>query len=172
MLAVANKLNIRLTPITDDKLIREWAGKPENAEFFRRMPPVNMWPADTTGWWSGMFLVQRTDDEKNLGLLALTNNDVFHRSVEMGALLDKEACGELKRRDVAVEAITQALDYVFLYLGYEKIYSKTLAHRSSLFAGYEQYGFNKDGVLRSNVFFQGKHHDEVVYSLLKNEWVK
>jgi RimJ/RimL family protein N-acetyltransferase len=159
-------MQVDLVPIQNDLLIREWAKRPENAEFFRRMPPVGLWPADTMSWWTSGFYIQY--NEQFVGIVLLGNLDSFHRSAELGMLIEPIE----NRREVVVAAATQLIDLFFYYMGYEKLSIKTLAHRASLHEVLGNYKFNKDGVLRSNIFFHGKYHDEVIYSILKDEWVK
>lgn len=169
-------MTVRLLPVTTEAqaaYIVEQAKKPENAEFFRRQSPVCTWPKETLSWWANMFIVERLSDEKPLGVLSLGAIDAQNKNLEFGMFLDKEACKPASRRAVAVEAINGCfLDYVFNYLQYEKVYSRTLPHRESIFSGYEEWGFNKDAVLRRNVWFDGDFRDEVVYSLLRSEWKK
>jgi RimJ/RimL family protein N-acetyltransferase len=161
----------RLVPVGAHHLafIHEQAARPENAEFFRRNSPVNLWPKDTLAWWGNAFIVESAE-EKPLGMLSLSNIDAQNRQLEFGVFLDKEACKPASRREVAVDAIAQFLEYTFDYLQYEKVYSRTLEHREAVFGGYEQYGFTQDAVLRNNVWWQGEWHNEVIYSLLSKEW--
>lgn len=166
-------MEVRLVPVSKPEqadYIRQQAQRPENEEFFRRQAPVNLWPKETLHWWTNAFIVESLEDERPLGLLSLSNIDAQNRNFEFGLFLDKEACKPASRREVAVAALKQLLDYAFDYLQYEKVTSKTLSHRDNVFAGYEQWGFNKDAVLRRNVWFKGEFRDEVIYSLLASEW--
>lgn len=167
-------MEVRLVPVSTHEhgeYIREQAMRPENAEFFRRQAPANLWPKEIVHLWTNSFIVECLEDERPLGVLSLSNIDAQNKNFEFGLFLDKEACKPASRREVAVEAIKQLLDYAFDYLQYEKVTSKTLAHRANVFSGYEQWGFTKDAVLRKNVWFRNEFHDEVIYSLLREEWI-
>lgn len=165
-------MRISLKPvasISDVEQVKVWAADPEQAEFFRRYPPVSVWPADVLAWFSQSSIIQN-EEGAALGLFSFSNVDNQNRQIEFGLLLDKDACAPLSRRAVAVEVLAIELDYAFNYLGFEKVYSKTLAHRDTIFAGYEQYGFTKEATLRHNIRIGNKYYDEVVYGLLASEW--
>lgn len=36
----------------------------------------------------------------------------------------------------------------------------------------ERLGFSKEGVLRGKYFYKGRFHDDIIYSLLREEWMK
>lgn len=162
---------MRLRPVERRDLarIKSLAKKEENSEYFRRFPAVFTWPEDTLAWWTGTYIIE-TLDEAPLGLLNLANVDTFHRQAEIGLLVDKELCGAIKRRDVVVSALHDALDYIFSYLGFERAYFRILSPRTPLAMALTEWGFTCEGTLRHNVFFNGQWHDETLFSALRSEW--
>lgn len=67
----------------------------------------------------------------------------------------------------------------FLRALIDRVFSETRCHRFWLgqFPGnrrarhvYESVGFTAEGIARGNVFLYGRHHDELILSILRPEW--
>jgi RimJ/RimL family protein N-acetyltransferase len=154
----------RLVPIHigfSDK-IHEWAGDSDNAEYFRRYAPLFAMKfdyADPHCW--GVML-----GHQPIGLLCLTDFDVAARKAAMGLLIEKP----FRNSEVITKACVEAMRYVFEYLGYNKLYTLTLPHRTALHSRLESAGFTKEATLIANTFWRGKYWDEVQHSLLKSKY--
>jgi len=161
---------INLTNITLEtaQMIRKWAGDKYYEEFFRRHPPVFAWGDDqniVTAFSTSYFI---RDDDQIVGLMSLANYDTQHKMVEMGLLIDKEY--KKDNLKAYTSACVQAADYVFNYLGYNKMYTKVLTHRGKLRSNMDKAGFTRNGTLPQNVFWKGEFHDEDVYSILARDF--
>lgn len=165
----------RLVPVTTqehDAFIHAQARRPENAEFFRRQASPNLWPKDTVSWWAPCFIVERSDNGAMVGMASVSNIDAQNRQLDIGLFLDKELCSPLTSKELAIDSISQLINYVFDYLQYEKVSARMLEHRSALQALLAEYGFKQEALLRNNVWFQGKFQNEVSFALLRSEWRK
>lgn len=161
---------IRLIPVSERhaQYLWGWSADPDMEEFFRRFPPTFTWGSAEMipRVFQGSYMI--CDDETPVGLVNLFNADAQHKKIEFGVMVDKKRFA--KRSIAAVEALKQALDYVFEYSGFEKAYCLILDHRKDLIALLGKWGFKCDGRLRSNVLWRGKFHDELCFSLLKDEY--
>jgi RimJ/RimL family protein N-acetyltransferase len=159
---------IRLTPISDYSSIREWANDPELAEYFRRYPPTFVWdsPEILKQAFVGSFYI--CDEDQVIGLISMLGVDQQNRNMEFGGLVDKKRCP--KRARAFIEASRQLADYGFEYLQLNKIYCRILSTRKDLARLLAIHGFQKDGNLRQNIFYKGELRDELVFSLLRDDY--
>jgi RimJ/RimL family protein N-acetyltransferase len=168
--AVPKQTAYRLTPYTPgvEAHIVSWYDKPENAEFFRRCPPICDWlsSASIQTVFSSMWIVY--EGERPIGLAGLFSKDVYSRSCEFGLLIDAESCSS--RGQAARAVFNQACDYVFNYLNFHKISIKLMPWRDKLAKRIEEHGFTKECDLRDSCYFRGEYHSEMLYSCLKLEF--
>ncbi|WJH35412.1 GNAT family N-acetyltransferase [Paenibacillus sp. CC-CFT747] len=74
------------------------------------------------------------------------------------------------RRGYASEAIRILLHYYFQELRYRKANAHVYAFNEGSRALQEHLGFIQEGILRDMIFTQGRHYDEYVYGLTKDEF--
>ena len=165
-------MNIRLTPFIKDclPLAISWAFKEENADFFRRFPPIQDWCEDVKALqvFSQFYLIW--DEDKAIGLTGLVNNDPYGRNIEFCILLDQDYV--IDRREAMCLTFDQMSDYVFNYMNYNKITCRILSYRKGLGEGLEIQGWECEGDLRQNIFYKGEWRDEKLFALLSSDWRK
>lgn len=161
---------VRLAPYMPEIacVIARWASAPENAEFFRRVPPLCDWlaPAAIGTLWGTSWVVY--EDDTPVGLLTLHSIDRYARSCEVGILVDSK---DSSHRRQTVDAVTdQMADYLFNYLNLHKVYLKVLEGREKLVKLLESKGFQQEAVLRDSIFYSGEYRNEYLLSCLKLEY--
>jgi RimJ/RimL family protein N-acetyltransferase len=67
-------------------------------------------------------------------------------------------------------AYFQSLDFAFNQLNLNKVWAKMYDYNRKALGLIQYFGFKKDGVLRQNAYKNGKYVDEVVLSMLKEEY--
>lgn len=169
-LAVTRK--IQYSPVTSYTLphIVEWAEKPANAEFFRRMPPLNTWlePERALKLWQAAAAHIIFEDNTPVGMIVSGFTDQASRACEIGMLVDKEASTHrhLTFLHIMHDFIKNAFDYYNLH----KVFVRVLTHRTEMRKTLESFGSVCEATLRDSVFFNGEYHDEWYISLLKLEY--
>lgn len=168
--AVTDPNTYRLAPYVTglEATIVAWYEKKENAEFFRRCPPICDWltPQGVLTVLGTLWLVY--ENERPIGLAGLFSKDPYSRSCEFGLLIDNEATQS--RSEAARSAFNQVCSYVFNYLNFHKISIKLMPWRTKLAKRIEEHGFTKECDLRDSCFFRGEYHSEMLYSCLKLEF--
>jgi RimJ/RimL family protein N-acetyltransferase len=72
---------------------------------------------------------------------------------------------------IATEASNLMLDFVFNELRIQCFYAYWLSgHTNSILMG-EKLGFKKEGELRNRVFKLGQYHNQIVMSILAEEYI-
>jgi RimJ/RimL family protein N-acetyltransferase len=89
-----------------------------------------------------------------------------NRSVEIGYVVAPSARGKAFGR----EAVALLLDFLFGGLGMNKVHAQTASFNGSSIKLLESLGFERDAVLREHHLYQGRLHDDFVYSILAKDW--
>lgn len=161
---------VSLQSVTADTVykIREWVKDPYYAEYFRRYAPEFTWGDDqaVANLHAASFFV-RVEDEI-VGMVGFANYDPHNKQIEYGILMEKDCPNKVK---VIFDSGELVKDYVFNYLNLEKIFIRVITHRREIKRILAMNGFKLDGVLRQNVYWNGKLHDEWLFTQLKGEWL-
>ena len=117
-----------------------------------------------------IYLAICTNDEhgKMIGYLSINNIDHWNRTADAGGIV----IGDKKEQNAfaATEATFLQLEYVFEELNIHKLSGTCLVeHKASLLPSL-CLGYKIEGVMRDNRFKGGKYHDEVLFSILENEY--
>jgi ribosomal-protein-serine acetyltransferase len=142
--------------------IQEWAASPDYAEYFRRYAPPFAMKFDYQDPFHFAVYVQG----RPVGLACLTDFDSGNRKISMGLMLEKG----FRDASIITDTCLALGQYVFDYLGYNKLYCLTMPHRTALHARLETAGFTKEATLQENCFWRGQYHDEVLHSMLKKSF--
>lgn len=103
-----------------------------------------------------------------LGTLIISSLDFKNRTANLNIKLIKEARG----KGYANRALKLAIEYSFNQLNLNCLTANVIEQNESSKTLWEKLGFSLDGVLRSRVFKNGKYHNLLAYSLLKDEYDK
>lgn len=70
----------------------------------------------------------------------------------------------------ATEAYKLLLDYAFLERGFHRLGAHVLAENKASIALHKKCGFSQDGVFRKSTFKNGKWQDQILFSILEEEY--
>ncbi|HML06235.1 MAG TPA: GNAT family protein [Methanobacterium sp.] len=87
---------------------------------------------------------------------------------EIGYELGKKYWGN----GYGTEAIAEIINYGFKKMNLNRIEAFTVPEATSSINLLKKLGFKKEGLLREYGYWNRKYHDENIYSLLKNDWIK
>lgn len=111
----------------------------------------------------GLFLRETGKSIGTIGLYGIKTEDF--RAV-MGFDLLKEYWG----MGYMTEAGKALIDYAFRELGLNRIQASADADNIRSIATIERMGFTREGIMRQKDFYKGAFHDDVVYSVLRQDW--
>lgn len=161
-----NLVNLRVAEREDILLIVEWGN---DLEFGGEFEPVeqnslqeiekrynNLRPGEK---W---FIVEKKDGTK-IGQIV---HSPLKRHFQIGfAIIPEE-----RDKGYCTEAVKIMVDYLFLSRGIMRIEAGTNLNNAASQRVLEKAGFTKEGVLRKATFTRGKWLDEVLYSIIREEW--
>jgi RimJ/RimL family protein N-acetyltransferase len=109
--------------------------------------------------------------EKNhemIGYLSIIKIDWRNRQAEWGGLTIGRK--DLWNQGYATESAQLMLKHVFFEMGLHRFYGCWLEEHVASMRMAEKLGFKKEGILRDSVFKNNKFHNQVLMSLLKEEF--
>ena len=115
------------------------------------------------------WAICKNDEEKKMiGYISVNNIDHWTRIANAGGIV----IGDRSEQNAfaAIEASLLQLEYVFEELNMHKIYGSCLAEHKASWQIALGMGYKVEGTLRDNKFKGGKYHDELVYSMLEDEY--
>ncbi len=107
-------------------------------------------------------------NKKIVGMIDLQNGDKFNNKAEIGYWLAEEHQG----KGIITEACRRIINKVFNDYGINRMTIKAAVGNLKSRHIPERLGFVMEGVERSGEFLNGRYVDLVVYSMLKDEWMK
>ncbi|BEP30188.1 GNAT family N-acetyltransferase [Helicovermis profundi] len=116
-----------------------------------------------------MFSIKRIDDNKLIGCCGLCYINWIHRHADLSlyTAIDDEYMDE---KGFAFESCKLLLDYGFNQIGLNKIWTEIYEFDEKKMKLYKEFGFNTDGILRKNYFYEGKWWNSYILSLLREEF--
>lgn len=146
-----------------------WQFDKRYAEFFRNsgfmtLEEFKVYPQRINGLAFVIYV-----DSKPIGMIqaipqALKNNKSFFA----GILLEEE----FQAHNYGVLAYDILFSALFNKYGYEKGIVEVLAHRKEIISRLNSTGFLFEGLLKNEVFFEGKYCDEVRYAMSRTFYNK
>ncbi|QEE17656.1 GNAT family N-acetyltransferase [Promethearchaeum syntrophicum] len=108
------------------------------------------------------------DTLQEIGSIVFEHWDRHHHSVEIGYDLSPEFWG----KGLMAEALNSILNFVFSQMKVNRLEatSNPTNHRSINLL--KKIGFIQEGMLRQIYYFNSKYYDELIFSMLKEEWNK
>jgi RimJ/RimL family protein N-acetyltransferase len=165
------KVRLRAVERVDLPIFVKWINDPEVTQFLELNPPMSL--EDEEKWFVSL---QKSEDKVfsidtmegkligNVGLIKLNWKD---RSVLMGIMIGEK---ELWNLGYGTDAIETLLRYLFQELAMNRVYLIADERNARALHCYEKLGFKKEGVLRQNRYKNGAYTNDVMMSLLKDEW--
>ena len=107
------------------------------------------------------------DGDKYVGNVSITNINTANRSGISNILIGDRSCWG---QGVGTEAYQLLLDYAFNERGFHRIEALVLEDNVASLKMHQKCGFKIEGTLRESVFKNGRWQNQVVLSILENEF--
>jgi [ribosomal protein S5]-alanine N-acetyltransferase len=115
------------------------------------------------------FLLVLKENNEVIGKCGYHNWYTEHNRAELGYILNKD---EHKRKGYMSEALGKILEYGFNFMGLNRVEAGIAPDNIASLSLIKKYGFTQEGYLRQHYFKDGKTHDTLLFSLLKEEFQK
>ena len=115
-----------------------------------------------------IFAIRRMIDNRFIGEISLYNLNPKNRSVGVGYFTG----ADYRQQGYTKEGLWLLLNYLFKVVGLNKVMADTGAFNQASIALLKSLGFRQDGCLRQHQLLDGVLHDQLLFSLLAEEWQK
>jgi ribosomal-protein-serine acetyltransferase len=182
-------MKLPILQVDEDTLLRppqmQWAGEvfgliEDNRAYLERWldwPPTLTTVEDTRrflfdairfneGGQRCTFLIMYRD--QIAGFAGLVRVDYRHHEAELGFWLAEP----LQGRGIVSKSCNALLRYAFAELCLNRVVLKTMRGNKASQAVAQRTGFVHEGRLRQAFFYQDRHHDLELYSILRKDWKK
>jgi diamine N-acetyltransferase len=102
-------------------------------------------------------------DEELVGMCGLHEIDHYHQRAEVGIRIGKAYW----QKGFGQDALRTLVDYGFRHLNLTKISLRVLADDERAVGAYRKAGFVEEGRLRDHTWYDGRRHDELVMSVIR-----
>lgn len=107
------------------------------------------------------------EDGRHIGNVSITNINSANRSGTSNILIGDHSCWG---RGIGAEAYCLLLEYAFNERGFHRIEALVLEDNIASLKMHQKCGYKIEGTLRESVFKNGRWQNQVVLSILENEY--
>lgn len=118
------------------------------------------------GTWYQLAIIKKETGEL-IGDIGVHFPDKEEYQAEIGFTLDKREHG----RGYATEAVKATINYLFNDLDKHRIFASIDPANERSIALVERLGFRKEAHFRQSIFIRGQWADNLIYAILKEEWI-
>lgn len=105
-------------------------------------------------------------EKKTVGVAIISSIDMKNRTANMNIKILKSARG----KGIATRCVVLMINYCFDELNLHCLTANVIERNVDSKRIWEKLGFHQDGILRDRVYKNGKYHNALAYSLLKDEY--
>ncbi len=110
------------------------------------------------------FMIVKSEDQDVIGSVYLRDIDYNFKKAEFGIFFGKEY-----GKGYGTKAARMMLKYAFEELGLHRVYLRVFADNTRALASYKKVGFEKEGILRDDVYLNNEYKDVVWMSIINNK---
>ncbi|MBE6690164.1 MAG: UDP-4-amino-4,6-dideoxy-N-acetyl-beta-L-altrosamine N-acetyltransferase [Ruminococcaceae bacterium] len=168
--------NIYLRPITeaDTEMVLRWRNSEAVKQYFIYRQDIT--PAEHLNWLEtkvktgkvAQFIIYMRENDMPIGSVYMQSIDPVHKNAEYGIFIGEHvALG----KGCGTDAAKLAIRFAFEELGLHKLYLRVISDNQRAIRSYEKAGFEIEGVLKDDIFVDGKFCDVTRMAIIREETV-
>jgi len=170
------KVSLHAVERADLQQLRDWRNNPDFRKYFREYRELNMQQQEQ--WFeksvvddnnTQMFVIRKNKGNELIGCCGLIYINWVHRNADLSLYVGWEDT-YIDEEGYAEESCKILLDYGFNELGLNKVWTEIYEFDDKKKALYDKFGFQRDGLLRDNYWYDGKWWNSRILSLLYKEF--
>ncbi len=170
--------NVKILPINLEhvNLYQIWKNDPKVRVYSRNILPRSadelkkrMKPSENEIKSEFLFEIHYKSENKPIGTCEITDINWYNRTAELGIIIGESL---LWGRNIGTEVINLLNEYAFNELNMRKLYVYIFSPNVGSWSCAEKCGYIREGVLKENIYIDGKYEDEFIYILFKKDWIK
>ena len=113
-----------------------------------------------------VFIIELLNEKKVIGTCGLYDPDFIARKAELRIKIFEQ---NMRGKGYGKMAMNQLISFGFNDANLNRIWLKVLDNNKSAISLYKKVGFEKEGILKKDMFITGIYHDVVVMGLLNTK---
>jgi RimJ/RimL family protein N-acetyltransferase len=158
-------------------LYSKWHNNPDVRHFARHIMPstpeeFKRWfePPSGRGMRDGVhFTIYHKKDKCPIGSIGFNHINWVNSNAFVGAMIGEP---EYWGKGIIGEAARLLINYGFTELNFHKIYASIINPNKRSLRAAEKLGFEKEGVMKEDMYVDGKYVDFHQFALFRRDWVK
>jgi RimJ/RimL family protein N-acetyltransferase len=168
-------IRLRALRSEDYEVLWEWRNRPEVRKMYSGHPfyvnpeKEKLWLQKvlTSDYPLVVMGIEIAEKEQLIGITSLKDINYIHRSAEYAIfMIDKV----YENRWYLLHAYFQTLSFAFNDMGLNRLWAKIYEYNKKAQSLIKYGGFIEEGVLRQSIYKDGKYINEVLLSILREEW--
>lgn len=173
---IGEKVKLREYKKEDISLRLSYINKPEIEKCLISETPYPMTLREEEKWFESIssfsdtykFAIEALVEKQFIGGCSINNVDWKNRVATVGIFIgDKNFLGKGYGRD----AMKILLSFIFLQMNINKVRLTTYSFNERAIICYEKLGFKTEGVLRKEIYSDGKYYDKIAMGILREEFL-
>ncbi|GMQ58838.1 GNAT family protein [Vallitalea sediminicola] len=115
------------------------------------------------------FAIETLEDNIYIGGCGINQVDWKNSNVEIGIFIGNK---EYWNKGYGTDAMNVLIRFIFNEMNINKIKLDVYSFNDRAMRCYEKCGFKKEGVLRQELYREGRYHDIIAMGLLKEDYMK
>jgi RimJ/RimL family protein N-acetyltransferase len=107
-----------------------------------------------------------THEQEYVGIAAIHSIDERHGKFSFSVLIERQ----YRKRGYAEDAVRLILKYGFMERRFHKCKSACASYNTASIGLHQKLGFVQEGRLKQEWFYNGQHHDELIFGMLLEEY--
>ena len=170
------KVYLKAVEQEDLEQLKEWRNLPDFRKHFREYRELNS--AMQLKWYESfvvndkntiMFSIFLKSTDELVGCCGLCYINWVHRNADLSLYIGHENA-YIDDSGLAEEACLLLLEYGFNEINLHKIWTEIYDFDEKKQKLYNKFGFNQDGILRDQYYYDGKWCNSLLLSLISNEF--
>lgn len=167
-----NLVNLRALSKSDSKQILKWVNNPKLKYLTGTVYPVS--EIEHEGWFESklsdkinkVFGIEESTTKSFIGIIGLAKTDFINRNTEIYIYIgDEKHWG----KGFGSDAVNTLVQFIFKELNLHRVSLVVFSYNKRAISTYEKVGFSYEGVLRESLYRDGKYHDKIIMSIIKDE---
>ncbi|GAA0729576.1 GNAT family protein [Clostridium malenominatum] len=115
------------------------------------------------------FAIETLQDNKYIGGCGINSIDWKNSVALVGIFIgDKDYWG----KGYGTDAMKTLVKFIFEQMNINKVKLNVFSFNERAIKSYEKCGFKIEGVLRQELYRDGKYHDDILMGILREDWVR
>ena len=173
---IGEKVSLHAIEKNDLEILLNWRNNPGFRKYFREYRELNMDQQEL--WYKNkvlndptviMFSIKNNKTGELLGCCGFVYINWIHRNADLSLYIGWED-KYIDDKGYASESCKLLLEYGFNQLSLNKVWTEIYEFDNKKLSLYQDFGFNQDGLLRKNYWYDGKWWDSRILSILRDEF--